>query len=779
MTPPDRGRRMRPVRAFRSSLYLSLGIAILAMGVAGGDLLPELPLVTGFCLLMLGGAFVIDGRWQLSLRNANLVGMGLAALLGLWAIFQAVRPPIGLTETLPWPASALPYLVPVLMLLIPAKMLRPKHVGDYWTMYALGLLAMALACAMAMDGLFIVLFAAFAVTFVWSLLAFQLYREVGPELADVPLAGGRWRAVRPAIVWAGITGAAAIPLFWATPRSGAEWELAINGRGRTTGLPEGPVDLNTSGPITVNSEKAFDFYVATPAGQPVLDFPGDQRFRSMHLHTYESGRWLRNQSGLQAADRVVTPPFSTRNPYTRMPDLGPGAVQITYVLQPRLGRNPPVADPVAWRAGTFAPILSQFEDGTYWSWVQKPDGTFDGALRYENEPPRYLQVWAPPARPGDGPTSRMPMATGIQYLSRQPTGLSRLKDYTNRVIERLVGAGELPRDVLTDLDSVQNRVRQHHEVIARALERHLAASGEFAYTLDLTRQDKAIDPTEDFLLNTKSGHCQRFATALVLMLRSQGIPSQMVLGYRGCAGRGDGWYEVHEDQAHAWVEVLIPSEERQPPGAAWEMARSEEQVLGIATLTGCLGAWALTLPESMKPMRWITLDPTPSSPDIAGANGNFLDQARQKWDAVLKALLLAYNRESREQAAQELEAWLVEDDGWHYLAGGAFAIAGLVVWRRRARRRAALFAGIPTPIRRLTAALARGGHTWAPGATAREFAGAAGAALAANPVTAAVADVPAQVIASYYAERFGDRAPSAAERQKIDADLRKLELAIA
>lgn len=767
---------MPPVRAFRTSLYLSLGIAILAMGVAGGDLLPEFPFVTGFSLLMLGSAYVIDGRWQLSLRNANLVGMGLAAILGIWAIFQAVRPPTGLTETLPWPASALPYLVPVLMLLIPAKLLRPKHIGDYWTMYGLGLLAMALACAMAMDGLFIVLFAAFALTFVWSLLSFQLYREVGPELAEIPLARSRWRAVRPAILWAGVTGAVAIPLFWATPRSGAEWELAINSRGRTTGLPEGPIDLNKAGPITVNSEKAFEFHVATPAGQPVLDFPGDQRFRSMHLHTYESGRWLRNQAGLQSVDRVVTAPNSTRDPHTRIPDLGPGTVYISYVLQPRLGRSPPVADPVAWRAGSFAPIVSQFEDGSYWSWVQKPDGTLDGALRYENELPKYLQAWAPPAQPGEGPTSRMPIGQGIQYLSRLPSGLVRLKDYTDRLVERLVAAGELPAAVLTQVDP---RDREYHEAIARALERHLAASGEFSYTLDLTRKDKAIDPTEDFLLNTKSGHCQRFATALVLMLRSQGIPSQMVLGYRGCVGRGDGWYEVNEDQAHAWVEILVPSPERRPPGAAWDMARTDEQVPGLAVLTGCLGACALTLPPTMKPMHWITLDPTPSAPDVSGTTGNFLEQARHKWDAVLKALLLAYNRESREQAAEEIQAWVVEDDGWGYLAVGVVVVVGLLLWRRRARRRAAEFAEYPDPVRRLAMALARTGHSWQPGTTAHEFAAAAGAALAARSATAAVAGVPADVIVSYYAERFGGRLPTASERQQIESRLRTLELAIA
>jgi hypothetical protein len=707
--------------------------------------------------------------------------MGLAALLGLWAIFQAVRPPTGLAETLPWPASALPYLAPVLMLLMPAKMLRPKHVGDYWAMCGLGLLAMALACAMAIDGLFILLFAAFTVTFVWNLLAFQLYREVGPELAGVPYTGSRWRAIRPAILWAAVSGAAAVPLFWATPRTGAEWELAINTRGRTTGLPDGPVDLNTTGSVTVNSEKAFEFFASNAAGQPVLDFPGDQRFRSMQLHNYESGRWLRNQSGLQGADRTtVTSPYSSRDLRSRIPNLGADAVQLNFVLQPRLGRNPPIADPVAWRAGTSSPIISQFDDGSYWSWVQRPDGTFDGAVRYETEPPKYVQMWVPPTRPGEGPAFRLPVGASTQFLARLPSGLGRLKDYTDHLIERLVAAGELSPAVLSDLDAVGNRLRPHHEAIARALERHLAASGEFSYTLDLTRQDKTIDPTEDFLLNTKSGHCQRFATALVLMLRSQGIPSQMVLGYRGCAGRGDGWYDVTEDQAHAWAEVLLPAAETRPHGAAWENARSDEAVPGTAALAGSPSALMLTLPPTFKSMHWVTLDPTPVSAEVdSNTTATLLEQAKQKWDAILKTLLLAYNRDSREEAAHQIEVWVTDEGGWIYIAGGAAVFCAIILLRRRARRRAAQFAEFPDLVRRLTMALGRAGHSWPTGATAQEFAAAAGAALAARAETVDVAAVPADVVACYYAERFGGRALNATERQEIEPRLRKLELALA
>ena len=52
------------------------------------------------------------------------------------------------------PTKLLPYLGPVLMILIPVKLFRPKHIGDYWAMQGIGLLAVSLGCAMANDLIF-------------------------------------------------------------------------------------------------------------------------------------------------------------------------------------------------------------------------------------------------------------------------------------------------------------------------------------------------------------------------------------------------------------------------------------------------------------------------------------------------------------------------------------------------------------------------------------------------------------------------------------------------
>lgn len=66
-------------------------------------------------------------------------------------------------------------------------------------------------------------------------------------------------------------------------------------------------------------------------------------------------------------------------------------------------------------------------------------------------------------------------------------------------------------------------------------------------------------PLESFLFETRKGHCEYFATAMVVLLRNLGIPSRIVNGFRG----GDyneiaGDMVVRARMAHSWVEVCVP-----------------------------------------------------------------------------------------------------------------------------------------------------------------------------------------------------------------------------
>ncbi len=97
---------------------------------------------------------------------------------------------------------------------------------------------------------------------------------------------------------------------------------------------------------------------------------------------------------------------------------------------------------------------------------------------------------------------------------------------------------------------------------ARHLESRLRDSGDFEYTTTAPNRDPALDPIEDFVTKNPQGHCEYFATALALMLRSQNIPSRVLLGYRCDENDNLGnLYRVRQSHAHAWVEVFLAAGE--------------------------------------------------------------------------------------------------------------------------------------------------------------------------------------------------------------------------
>jgi hypothetical protein len=59
-------------------------------------------------------------------------------------------------------------------------------------------------------------------------------------------------------------------------------------------------------------------------------------------------------------------------------------------------------------------------------------------------------------------------------------------------------------------------------------------------------------PLTRFLLETRKGHCEFFATATVLLLRQAGVPARYVAGYSVQEGAGGNRYVVRERHAHAW-----------------------------------------------------------------------------------------------------------------------------------------------------------------------------------------------------------------------------------
>jgi hypothetical protein len=91
---------------------------------------------------------------------------------------------------------------------------------------------------------------------------------------------------------------------------------------------------------------------------------------------------------------------------------------------------------------------------------------------------------------------------------------------------------------------------------AVALESHLR--NHYGYTLQLPATPPK-DPLANFLFERKQGHCEYFASAMAVMLRSVGIPSRVVNGFRGGEFNDlSGKYVIRARDAHSWVEAYFP-----------------------------------------------------------------------------------------------------------------------------------------------------------------------------------------------------------------------------
>ena len=95
---------------------------------------------------------------------------------------------------------------------------------------------------------------------------------------------------------------------------------------------------------------------------------------------------------------------------------------------------------------------------------------------------------------------------------------------------------------------------------ARYMEQQFLRSPEFSYQLGGIVRDYDLDPLEDFIAHNPKGHCEYFAGALALMLRSVGIGSRVILGFKTEVRDFHASCTIRQSDAHAWVEVYIPVE---------------------------------------------------------------------------------------------------------------------------------------------------------------------------------------------------------------------------
>jgi hypothetical protein len=161
------------------------------------------------------------------------------------------------------------------------------------------------------------------------------------------------------------------------------------------------------------------------------------------------------------------------------------------------------------------------------------------SYRVPRQPHQPLRYQAESWIPGELPERAANVA---ELFTKQFRGkylqLPKLDSRVATLAKQITGASESP-------------LRQ-----AALIEQHLR--GQFGYTLNLP-ETKVGDPLAHFLFERREGHCEYFASAMTVMLRTLGISARLVNGFlEGIYNPVSEEQVIRSSDAHSWVEAYIP-----------------------------------------------------------------------------------------------------------------------------------------------------------------------------------------------------------------------------
>ncbi len=264
-------------------------------------------------------------------------------------------------------------------------------------------------------------------------------------------------------------------------------------------------------------------------------------------------------------------------------------------------------------------------------------------------------------------------------------------------------------------------------------------SENFRYELGAPELSR-LNALDDFVLREQRGHCERFASALALLLRAQGIPTRVVVGFAP-GGRNwfSGWYDVRWRDAHAWVEAHFPER------------------------------------------GWVQLDATPraSLPPPGWEPAELLDALDVAWYLNIVNFDASAQRNFLQGAAHNLGFVVEQTRRFGPMLLGLAALVMLGLWLKRrwlARRTGEPFTGAASgsaqfasdTYGRMLRLLARHGHSRRAHETPSEF------LVTLRDKPAAVVGLVEQVTSVFCATRYGEVILSETEQRELEQSLEQL-----
>ncbi len=319
------------------------------------------------------------------------------------------------------------------------------------------------------------------------------------------------------------------------------------------------VELGQIGEIKKNSAVVMHVQTGKPIGYDRL------RWRGIALTTFDGKRWTTAEHGAQTllpnADGWIYVPASAQK--AEAP--GPG-ILYTVFLEP-LGTD-----------AIFVPGR-----------VVSLKGNFTGEAGSAFSTLRHNYIYRDFTNSLLNPFHNY---TAIRYVgfSRLPSmNVAKLREasteYSNEITSVYLQLPELdPRIPKLAREITKNAQTPFEKALA--IESYLRT--HYAYTLNLAGKP-GDDPLAHFLFETRAGHCEYFASAMAIMVRTLGIPSREVNGFLpGEYNDLGGDYIVRASDAHSWVEIYFP-------GDGWQTfdptPPSAQNTISVLTRLGQYADW--------------------------------------------------------------------------------------------------------------------------------------------------------------------------------------------
>lgn len=478
-----------------------------------------------FLFVIILSLFADESRWQISERTGTvLIFFIVPAFFIAWK-YKIIG--YGINE------SALAGLLARMILILAAvKLMQKKSDKDWIFLYLISFFEVLLAAGLSISPLYLISFVLYLSVSICAVITFEIRRssrkvwnDLGSEQKAIKRVELKEFFPKSSLLRLPITSIAllllmislAIPMFFTLPRvGGAGFGNNGNGLSGFTGFSNS-VQLGAIGQLKQNDAVVMRIRLDKANGGTF----GNLHWRGVALDSFDNKTWSKTPDLLDEQHKKGDRDFFLIDFPANKSDL---TVQTIYLE--------PIESSVLF--GLWRPVAVQ---GNFQTLYEDSEGALSFP-RQGFERATY-KVYSDQSLPAPNELRN----DNGNYSSLKDKRYLEIPDNLDKRI------AELTRQLTLNFTNRYDK--------AKAVEGYL--QNNFGYTLDL--KPTGEQPLADFLFNVREGHCEYFATAMAVMLRTQGIATRIVNGFQeGEYNETADVYVVRQKNAHSWVEVYFPEE---------------------------------------------------------------------------------------------------------------------------------------------------------------------------------------------------------------------------